>query len=94
MSQKTYALVVAIAAFAGTVSSSQAASANPLHPSYFAAKAKAVKMVGESRSAYVHANNPLHPMFGRASDWQVAANGTGRLYMDSRNPLHPSFGWL
>lgn len=91
MRQRTIALTVATALFAGTFASAQAASTNPLHPSYFSAKAKAVKVVSGTRLAYVDSGNPLHPMFGRTADWQMVAQGTTVHYVDSHNPLHPSF---
>jgi hypothetical protein len=89
MFQKTIALTLGTAVFAGMMSTAQAA--NPLHPSYFAAKAKVTKVIAGTGQAYVDSRNPLHPMFGRTAEWQIVAKGTVVHYVDSRNPLHPSF---
>ena len=91
MFQKTIAVTLATVAFAGMISTAQAASDNPLHPSYFAAKAKVTKIIVGTGQAYVDSRNPLHPMFGRTGVWQMAAKGTVVQYVDSGNPLHPSF---
>ncbi len=91
MFNRTIALTIGAALFAGMIASAHAASTNPLHPSYFAAKTKAVKVISSTQLAYVDSGNPLHPMFGRTADWQMVAQGTVVHYVDSRNPLHPSF---
>lgn len=91
MFNRTIALTIGTALFAGMIASAHAASTNPLHPSYFAAKTKAVKVMNSTQAAYVDSGNPLHPSFGRTADWQMAAQGTAALYVDSGNPLHPSF---
>jgi hypothetical protein len=91
MFQKTIAIALATTAFAAMTSTAQAAIDNPLHPSYFAAKAKVTKVVVGSGETYVDSRNPLHPMFGRSGEWQAVAQGTVKHYVDSRNPLHPSF---
>ena len=89
MFQKAIALTLATAAFAGMISTAQAA--DPLHPSYYAAKAKAMKVIAGTGEAYVDSRNPLHPTFGRKAEWQMVAQGSVEHYIDSRNPLHPSF---
>jgi hypothetical protein len=91
MFQNTIAIALATAAFAGMMSTAQAATDNPLHPSYFADKAKVTKAVAGSGKAYVDSRNPLHPMYGRTGEWQMAAKVTVVQYVDSGNPLHPSF---
>ena len=91
MFQKTIVVTLATVVFAGMISTAQAASDNPLHPSYFAAKAKVTKVIAGTGQAYVDSRNPLHPMFGRTGEWQMVAQGTVEHYVDSRNPLHPSF---
>ena len=91
MFQKTIAIALATAAFGAMISTAQAAIDNPLHPSYYAVKAKVTKVAAGAGTAYVDSRNPLHPMFGRTGEWQTAAKGTVVQYVDSGNPLHPSF---
>lgn len=91
MFQKTIAIALVTAAFGAVISNANAAIDNPLHPSYYAAKANVTKVIVGSGQVYVDSRNPLHPMFGRTGEWQTAAKGMVAQYVDSRNPLHPSF---
>ncbi len=93
MIRKTIALTIGAMLFAGVISTAHAAGNNPLHPSYFVAKAKIVKVISATQPAYIDARNPLHPMFGKSADWLMAGHGNVVHYVDNRNPLHPSFRW-
>jgi hypothetical protein len=90
MFKKAIAVMIGATFFTGMISG---VHANPLHPSYFANKAKAPMIIAGTSKAYVDSRNPLHPLFGRSGEWQTAATEKVAYYFDKRNPLHPSFRW-
>jgi hypothetical protein len=75
-------------------SMAQAASDNPLDPSYYSRKVDVApsQNVGTG-TPYSDSNNPLHPSFGRAGEraWEATVAAAGLPYVDRGNPLHPSY---
>lgn len=72
----------------------QAASNNPLDPSYYSHKVK----ITHSQSVaggmpYSDSQNPLHPSFAWTgnSKWETTVAAEGKPYVDRTNPLHPSY---
>lgn len=85
----TLSAVAATVMFAGSV---QAAN-NPLHPSYYQAKAAWVQTKASGAERYVDTRNPLSAAYNRTGDakWMTTSDQSVVAYVDSRNPLSPSF---
>ena len=72
----------------------QAASNNPLDPSYYSGQAKvAYAQPDAAATAYSNSQNPLHPSFAWTgnSKWEATVAVEGTPYVDRANPLHPSY---
>lgn len=72
----------------------QAASNNPLDPSYYSDKAKvAYAQPDAAATAYSNSQNPLHPSYAWTgnSKWEATVAVQGVPYVDRANPLHPSY---
>lgn len=86
---------VTLSAIAATVmfaASAQAAN-NPLHPSFYQAKATAVATKASGAARYVDSRNPLSAAYSRSGEakWMTTSDPSVVAYVDSRNPLSPSF---
>ncbi|MDQ3259406.1 MAG: hypothetical protein M3Q00_01250 [Pseudomonadota bacterium] len=86
---------VTLSAVAATVmlaASAQAAD-NPLHPSFYQAKASQVETKTSDAARYVDSRNPLSAAFSRTGEvkWMTTSDRSVAAYVDSRNPLSPSF---
>ena len=87
---------VTLSAIAATVmfaASAQAAN-NPLHPSFYQAKATAVATKASGAPArYVDSRNPLSAAYSRSGEakWMTTSDPSVVAYVDNRNPLSPSF---
>lgn len=72
----------------------QAASNNPLDPSYYSHKVKITHSQPDvGATPYSNSQNPLHPSFAWAgnSKWEATGAVEGVPYVDRANPLHPSY---
>lgn len=72
----------------------QAASNNPLDPSYYSHRVKVTYSQPEaSATSYSNSQNPLHPSFAWTgnSKWVATVAVQGKPYVDRANPLHPSY---
>lgn len=85
-------LGMSVALLAASVA--QAASNNPLDPSYYSHKVKVTfSQPGAGAVPYSNSQNPLHPSFAWTgnSNWETTVAVEGTPYVDRANPLHPSY---
>jgi hypothetical protein len=89
LSTVTLSAVAATVMFAGSVQ----AENNPLHPSYYQAKAAWVQTKTSGAAAYVDSRNPLSAAYSRTGETKWISTSDQRVvaYVDTRNPLSPSF---
>jgi hypothetical protein len=83
--------LVAVTATVIIAASAQAAN-NPLHPSYYQAKA-AVEIKASGAERYVDSRNPLKAAYTRTGEakWMTTSDQNVVAYVDVRNPLSPSY---
>ncbi len=92
--QLVLAGLVAIAA-ASAGAATAAATTNPLHPAYYAAKVDPAGWMGTragSGEVYRDSANPLYPGYRLSAADQLRSLAANEVFRDLRNPLYPSYG--
>ena len=94
MSTKTILSSIAGLSLIAVSALGNAATTNPLSPSFQKYEVTIAAPVSTNAMRYVDVANPLAPTFTRFGDnskWITTTLRADQLYRDTANPLHPSF---